>query len=113
MSRRIAALLAGAVMVAAVGIGASPASAHDLTCSTSQFGHRQDLKNKASLKVDDMPGAKCFVVRKNVIHFAAPQSPGSRYIWHQQVYKISESGTGPFYTSAYYYIGKPWRTHYG
>ncbi len=113
MSRRIAVLTITIAIGAGLIGGAAPASAHDLTCSTSQFAHREDLKRFSQLRVDDMPRAMCFVVKKNVIQFVAPEKPGSRFIWHQRVTKTAESGVGPLYTSVRFTITRPWRTHFG
>lgn len=113
MSRRIAALIITTAIGGGLIGGAAPASAHDLTCSTSRFAHREDLKKYSQLKVDDRPGAICYQYKKNVIRFVAPLKKGSRFILHQQVIKTSESGVGPFYTAVSYRISGVWMTYFG
>ena len=102
MSRKFAALIAGTVMIVTLGLGASPASAHDMNCDKGKFGHRYDVeKNHKQVMLDAVPGVICFQVRKNHIRYIVNRG---RHVWRQDVVKIKESGAGPFFTSVTYVI---------
>lgn len=96
-------LFAGVVSAVGLGLVGAPAvEAHELTCSKSRFGHREDLKRYKALKVDDVPRAFCFDTGRDRVRFVACRG---RFCVRQDVRKTSESGVGPFYTAVTYSIG--------
>lgn len=89
------------ILLVATGllVAAPAAEAHELTCSKSRFGHREDLKRYKALKVDDVRGSFCFDTGRDRVRFIACSG---RVCVRQDVVKTRESNVGPLY----------WRVHY-
>lgn len=102
--------LVAALAVTAALSAAPAASAHDLTCSRSNFSHWPDLKRDTRLVADNKPRVECVQVRRNIVRIIG-SAPGSRYTVKQTVAKVAEKTYGwensPFYYYVRYIVTRP------